>query len=124
MAEGYACNITITNRSNYDLRVLKHEIPYGVFKSGPETVPKKSTAIGFVATGTPYVPMQGTEGFVTYQFGDDANTTLTIGWDIPALSHPNRVVAATSNQDIAVQVNGFDGSGDAETCTLIVVDGR
>ncbi len=124
MAEGYQCSITINNRTAFDLRVQKQDLAFGVFKAGPSNVPKKATAIGFVATGTPYLPLVGSEGAVIYQIGDDANTTVTIAWDIPASQPSNKVIVDTSNQDIAAQLNGFVGSGDAETCTLTVVDGR
>ncbi len=124
MAEGYACNISINNRTSYDLKVAKSALDYGVFKTGPKTIPKGASIPAFTATGKPYTPLQGTEGTVVYQVGDDTTATVTIYFNVPALSADNAVNVTSSNEDIAAQRDGFVGEGDSETCTVKVVDGR
>jgi hypothetical protein len=119
--DNYQCHITIDNRTDSHLRLLKTDLPWGVFKTGPEKdlVPKKST-LAFVATGSPNVPA-GAEGTVWYQVGDDANNTIKIYWDVPTTPFSkNRVTVENSKEEIMTQLTGFSGSGSVESCTVRV----
>lgn len=123
--ENYQCHITINNRTAVHLRCQSTDLPWGTFQSGPaDDVLPKSETMAFVATGSPGVPA-GTEGTVVYQFQDDANVTITIYWDIPTRPFSHNIVTATSsNPDVAATVEGLNGSGATEVCTVRVVDGR
>ena len=122
--ENYQCHLSINNRAHDHLRLLKSDLDWGVFRDGPVTdIPPLTEVKAFVATGA--TGPAGTEGTVVYQIGDDANTTVSVYFDVPTrpLSH-NTVRADSSNPDVAAQVTGFDGSGSTESCTVKVIDGR
>jgi phospholipase C len=122
--DNYQCHITIDNRTKSHLKLLKTNIVWGVFRTGPDQdlVPMKS-APAFIATGTPSRPA-GAEGTVWYQVGDDANNTIKIYWDVPTTPFTsNRVtVEASKDEVVAVQLSGFNGSGAVEVCTIKVID--
>ena len=122
--ENYQCHITINNRSSEHLRLLKKDLQWGEFRDGPVSdIQPHAETKAFVATGS--VGPAGTEGTVVYQIGDDANTTITIYFDIPTRPlSSNTVRADTSNPDVAAQISGFDGSGATESCDIKVIDGR
>jgi hypothetical protein len=95
--ENYQCQIMINNRARDHLKLLKTEIPWGQFREGPvPDLPPMTETKAFVATGS--IGPAGTEGTVTYQIGDDANTTVSVYFDIPTRPLSSNTVHA----DIAV----------------------
>ena len=122
--ENYQCHIVINNRTHDHLKLLKTDLPWGEFREGPVAdIPPQSETKAFVATGS--VGPAGTEGTVVYKIGDDANTTVSIYFDIPTRPlSSNTVRVDTSNPDVAGQVGGLAGKGSTESCTVKVIDGR
>lgn len=121
----YQCHITLNNRSTTHLKLDKTDIPWGQFKEGPvaDVAPKKEIK-AFVAQGTPFAPA-GTEGTVSYRFEDDANVLIAIYFDVPSRPFSkNTVTAQSSNPDVVAKVEGFNGEGAVEVCTIYIVDGR
>ena len=120
----YQCIITINNRCRDHLRLLKQDIPWGEFESGPvDDIPPMAEMPAFTAQGV--IGPAGTEGTVIYQVGDDANVTITIYFDVPTRpGSSNTLNVDTSNVDIGVQVGPFNSSGSVISSTLKVLDGR
>jgi hypothetical protein len=120
----YQCHITINNRSAEHLRLLKSEIPWGLFREGPlADIAPHAEMTAFVATGS--TGLAGTEGTVVYQLGDDANTTVSVYFNIPSRpGSSNTVTVDSSDVDVAAQLTGFNGGGATEVCTVKVIDGR
>jgi hypothetical protein len=121
----YQCHITIDNRTKLHLKLLKKELKYGEFgenMSPVPDIPPKAELKAFIATGK---TIFGPEGTVVYQFGDDANLTVSIYFDVPTRPGArNTVKPSTSHADTCASVSGFIGEGPVESCTVKVVDGR
>jgi len=122
----YSCHMQINNRTAEHLRLLKSELPWGVFTNGPvsDVAPHQDAVTAFIATGS--TGPAGTEGTVVYQIGDDANVTVSVYFNIssnPFVSS-NTVKVTTSDPDVAAQLSGFDGSVAAEVCSIKLIDGR
>ena len=123
----YKCDCTITNRSGSHLLHDKSDFKWGEFEDGHDPVadipPKSSDVKAFIAEGA--VGFAGTEGTVTYRFDDDANVVVTIYWNVPTTpGTSNTVTADTSDADVAATVKGLVGTGNMESVTITVVDGR
>jgi hypothetical protein len=119
--ENYKCFITIHNLTSQHLKLVKQEIPWGRFQEGPEKdLMPHTQRSAFVASGNP--GPAGTEGTVWYQFGDDANKTMSIYFDVPTRPlSDNKVNVDTSDPNLAAVLSGFKGSGNVEVCTIRVV---
>jgi hypothetical protein len=123
MSDRYQCHITINNRARDTLKLLRQELQWGEYTKAPVEIPKGIVAKAFSAQGKPWAP-GGTEGTVVYQIGDDANSTITIYFDVPVTTS-NTLSAKTSHPDLAATVEDFRGSGTTvESCTIKVVDAR
>jgi hypothetical protein len=117
------CHITINNRSSEHLRLQSKDLQAGDFEQGPlADIKPHDEAKAFIASGTTGV--KGTEGTVVYQLGDDANTTISIYWDVPQWSMSNRLDVKSSDPDVATKVDGFAGKGSTEACNIRVLDAR
>ncbi|MFF0149409.1 aegerolysin [Amycolatopsis sulphurea] len=120
---------TIDNRANVALTLQSKELKWGKFYDDPnfspvETIPSKKEIPAFRTSGKAG-SSSGTEGTVVYQFGDDAKTVVTIYWDVTwCAGCDNHLKAEASDDDIAVQVTGWKGSGSVEAVVIKVVDGR
>jgi hypothetical protein len=125
MSEKYQCHIIINNRTSSHLKYDKSDLPWGKFTQDPVAdIQPKSEAKAFVATGAAGTPT-GCEGTVLYRFLDDANVAVTIYYDVPFRPGSNNTIrVSTSNPDVAATLDGFNGCGSIESCTVKVVDGR
>ena len=122
--ENYQCHITINNRTTERLRLVRTDLPWGRFRDGPvpEIGPKEERK-AFVATGS--IGPAGTEGTVVYQLGDDTDVTVSVYFDIPTRPFSrNTVTADASDEDVSAKVDGLNGGGATESCTIRVIDGR
>jgi len=119
--QNYKCFITIQNLTTQHLKLVKQDIPWSRFQEGPEKdLMPRTTKSAFVASGND--GPAGTEGTVCYQFGDDANKTMSIYFDIPTRPFSdNKVNVDTSDPNLAAVLSGFKGSGNVEVCTIRVV---
>ena len=118
VSEHQQCHITIDNRTADHLVLLQKDAKHGEFRDGPEQDIKPHTELkAFVAIGSGLV---GPEGTVVYKIGDDANTTVSIYFDVPAWSEANTVRADTSNPDFVASLIDFSGKGQTESCKVRV----
>lgn len=125
MSENYQCHISINNRTTSHLKYVQSDLPWGKFTQGPVAdIPPKAEAKAFVASGAIATPT-GCEGTVLYRFVDDKDIAVTIYYDVPFRpGSKNTVRVTTSHPDVAATLDGFNGGGSIESCTIKVVDGR
>jgi Aegerolysin len=120
MAPTHQCHIVINNRTSSHIKLAKADTEWGGFEDGQspvQDIPPKSQVKAFVAKGN--FGAAGTEGTVVYQLQDDANMTWSINWDVPtAFWKKNKVQVTVSDADLSATIEGFNGSGNVESCII------
>lgn len=121
--QNYSCRVKFDNETSYHLKLLKSDATTGEFTIGPiPDIPPEQEMQAFMANGK-FGP-EGTEGYVVYQIGDDANKTITINFNIP--TNPlasNTITVDVSDRKFAAMMQDFVGSGASESVTLRIVGG-
>jgi hypothetical protein len=128
MADSLQFHCTINNRCDVPLKLKGSSHSWGRWypteSDQPKEVPAKQATKAFSSSGRTS-SASGTEGYVIYQLGDDANAWIKIYWDVPwAPGSDNKVNLEESHEDIVVAMEGFVGSGSTESIILKVIDGR
>jgi hypothetical protein len=62
----------------------------------------------------------GTQGWVKYQLGDDNTMQFKFAWDVQYIG-ANTWNQESSNDDLVIAVDGWNGSGTAEAPLITVV---
>ena len=128
MAQTLQFHCTINNRCSVPLKVKETQHSGGTWYpeefSIPKNVPAKQVFQSFSSSGRKGSVL-GTEGYIIYQLGDEADAWIKIYWDITwAPTIPNKVQVEESHDDIVVSMEGFIGLGLIENVTFKVFDGR
>jgi len=128
MADSLQFHCTINNRCDVPLKVKDTHHDWGRWypteSETPKQVPANQTVKAFASSGRTS-SASGTEGYATYQLGDDSSAWIKIYWDVPwAPGASNTVNIETSDDDIVAAITGLVGSGSTENVLIKVVDGR
>ena len=128
MAETIQFICHINNRTSVPLKLKSFDQEWGKCTDGPNQCPVeiavKEQKLAFRCSGR-RGSSSGTEGTAVYQLGDDPEVWIKIYWDVTwCAGCDNHLKTGASDEDIAVEANGFSGSGSVEDVTIKVIDGR